>query len=355
MSEKTEKPTPKKIRDARKKGQVAKSVEVTSGVQLAVILGYFTFEGPALWRMLVQLQELAINATNQTLSMGLGQLMEAVGSLAVRFVSGIAAVMITTTAFSILVQIGPLLATEALKPSAKKLNVMSNLKNIFSAKNLFEFVKSVLKVSLLSLIFFYLLRQYSSTIQFLPLFPVINGLEVAMRLLFWMFLSLIGFYVVIGIADLAFQRHDNTKKMMMSMDDIKQEHKNLEGNSEIKQKRKEVHREIQSGSLAANVKKSTAVVRNPTHIAVCLYYHPDKSPLPQVIEMGRDKRALHIVQLAEKAGVPVVENILVARALANGTPVGGYIPAELFEPVAHILRLAMKLDYDDDDSEEDEN
>jgi type III secretion protein U len=71
-----------------------------------------------------------------------------------------------------------------------------------------------------------------------------------------------------------------------------------------------------------------------------------------VIEMGRYKRALHIIHLAEKAGIPVVENIQVARSLAAGTPVGGYIPAELFEPVAHILRLAMKLDYDDDDDDD---
>lgn len=97
--------------------------------------------------------------------------------------------------------------------------------------------------------------------------------------------------------------------MMMSLENIKQENKKFEGNPEIK-------------------------------------------PLPQVIEMGKDKRALHIVRLAEKAGISVVENIPVARGLAAGTPVGGYIPAELFEPVAHILRLAMKLDYADDEEDD---
>jgi type III secretion protein U len=163
-----------------------------------------------------------------------------------------------------------------------------------------------------------------------------------------MLFSLIGFYIILGIADLAFQRYQNEKKMMMSLEDIKQEHKNSEGNPEVKQKRKEAHREIQSGSLASNVAKSTAVVRNPSHIAVCLYYHPDKTPLPQVIEIGQDKRALLIVKLAEKAGIPVVENISVARTLASGTKIGGYIPPELFEPVAHILRLAMGLNYDNE-------
>lgn len=351
MSEKTEKPTQKKIRDSRKKGQVAKSAEITSGMQLVMVLGYFCLEGPALWRALQNLQELAISAVNQDLSFGLSLFMAAFRDLMIRFVGGIAVLLIVSAILTITAQIGPLLATEALKPSFKKLNVVANLKNMFSMKNLFEFTKSVLKVSMLSLIFYYLLRQNTPSIQFLPLHPITTGLEVCVKLLFWMCLTLIGFYVVIGIADIAFQKYDNTKKMMMSLEDIKQENKNSEGNPEIKQKRKEIHREIQSGSLASNVAKSTAVVRNPTHIAVCLYYHPETTPLPQVIEMGRDKRALHIVRLAEKAGVPIVENIQVARGLAAGTKVGGYIPAELFEPVAQVLRLAMKIDYDDDDDE----
>lgn len=351
MSEKTEKPTHKKIRDSRKKGQVAKSAEITSGMQLVAVLGYFGTEGKELWRALQGLQELAINAVNQPLTFALGQLTAAFTSLAIRFLGGLGMLLLFITIFTIMAQVGPLLATEALKPSFKKLNVLANLKNMFSAKNLFEFCKSLLKVLLLSLIFFYLLRQNTPSIQFLPLHPVTTGLEVCVRLLFWMLLSLICFYVVIGIADIAFQKYDNNKKMMMSLEDIKQEHKNSEGNQEIKQKRKEVHREIQSGSLASNVAKSTAVVKNPTHVAVCIFYHPETSPLPKVIEMGRDKRALHIIHLAEKAGIPVVENIQVARSLAAGTPVGGYIPAELFEPVAQILRLAMKLDYEDDDDD----
>lgn len=348
MSEKNEKPTQKKIRDARKKGQVAKSVEITSGMQLVALLGYFSFEGPELWHALQQLHELAISVINQDIVFGIGQMVGAFGTLALRFIGGIALLMVLITAITILAQIGPLLATEAMQPSAKKLNILSNFKQIFSKQNLFEFIKSLLKVTLLFMIFFYLLRQYGASIQFLPLHPITTGVQVCIRFLFWMFLSLIGFYVILGIADLAFQRQQNEKKMMMSLEDIKQEHKNSEGNQEIKQKRKEVHREIQSGSLASNVAKSTAVVRNPSHIAVCLYYNPDKTPLPQVIEIGHDKRALLIVRLAEKAGIPVVENITVARTLASGTKIGGYIPAELFEPVAHILRLAMGLSYDND-------
>ncbi|AUH50636.1 EscU/YscU/HrcU family type III secretion system export apparatus switch protein [Chromobacterium sp. ATCC 53434] len=351
MSEKTEKPTPKKIRDARNKGQVAKSVEITSGVQLAVLLAYFCFEGPHLLQALQSMVEVAISVVNQNLVFGINQLTGAFLELAIRFLGGIAVLVIVMTIAAVIAQIGPLLATEALKPSLEKLNPVANLKQMFSMRSLFEFMKSVFKVTILSLIFFYLLRQYSPSIQFLPLSDVATGMRVSTQLLFWMWASLIGFYIIFGIADFAFQRYNTTKQLMMSLEDIKQEFKNSEGNPEIKQKRKEAHREIQSGSLAGNVAKSTAVVRNPTHIAVCLRYEPGETPLPQVTAIGHDAMALHIVKLAEKAGIPVVENIGVARALAAKTKIGGYISAELFEPVAQILRMAMNLNYDDDEDD----
>lgn len=346
MSEKTEQPTAKKIREARAKGQVAKSTEVTSGVQLAVMLSYFMFEGGYLLDSFTALLDTTINAINLDLASALKQLGELFGAIVVRVAGGIAAMLIITTLVAIVAQTGPLLAPEAIKPSLEKLNPLANAKQMFSMHSLFEFGKSIAKVGVLSLIFFYLIRQYAPTIQFLPLCSVACGLEISTQLLYWMWAVLIGFYVMVGIADFAFQRYNTNQQLMMSLEDIKQEYKNAEGDPHMKQKRKEVHREVQSGSLAANVAKSTAVVRNPTHIAVCLYFKPGETPLPRVIEIGHDHVALNIVALAEKAGIPVVENIATARALAALCEVGRYIPAELFDPVAHILRIAMKLDYE---------
>ncbi|MCX8565603.1 MAG: type III secretion protein U [Glomeribacter sp. 1016415] len=346
MSEKTEKPTEKKLRDARKKGQVAKSVDVTSGVQLATLLGYFTLEGPALMHGFDSLLNVSISVILLDLNTGLNQIIGVFVGLVLRFILGIAALVIVMTVLAIVLQIGPLLAPEALKPSFKKMNPLDNFKQMCSMRSLFELGKSLFKVVLLSLIFFYLIRQYAPSLQFLPLQAVTSGLVVSTRLLYIMWSTLVGFYVFFGLADFAYQRYHMTKQLMMSIEDIKQEFKNSEGNPEMKQKRKETHREVQSGSLAANVARSTAVVRNPTHLAVCLYYRPGETPLPQVLEIGRDAFALHIVALAEKAGIPVVENIPLARALAAQTEVGRAISPHLFEPVAHILRLAMKLQYD---------
>ncbi len=355
MSEKTEKPTPQKLRDARKKGQVAKSTEITSGIQLASLLGYFLVEGKRLLHGFEALSTLSIEVSNADLASAAGRLAGATAELVLRFTGGIAVLVVLMTVAAVIAQTGPLLAYEAMKPSLDKLNPLANLKQMFSMRGLFELAKSITKVALLSLILFYLIRQYGPSLQFLPLCGVSCGLRMSAELLYWMWCALLGFYVVFGIADYAFQRHNTTKQLMMSIEDIKQEYKNSEGNPEIKHKRKEAHREVQSGSLAANVGKSSVVVRNPTHIAVCLFYRPPETPLPQVLEIGRGARARHIVDLADKAGVPVVENVGVARALATQTEPGGYIPSSLFEPIAQILRLVMKLQYEREEREEDDD
>ncbi|WDD90591.1 EscU/YscU/HrcU family type III secretion system export apparatus switch protein (plasmid) [Burkholderia sp. FERM BP-3421] len=353
MSEKTEQPTAKKRADARRKGQVAKSAEITSGAQLAVLLGYFLFEGPRLMQAFEALARASIDVVNDDLVTALDRWLGVLGAVVARFVIGLALVVIGVTVIAVVAQIGPLLAPEALKPSADKINPIANAKQMFSMKSLFEFAKSLFKVGVLSIIFYYLIREYAPSLQFLPLCSVECGFAVSVRLLYWMWAALIGFYVLFGLADFAFQRYNTTKQLMMSIEDIKQEFKNSEGNPELKHKRKEIHREVQSGSLASNVAKSTVVVRNPTHVAVCLYYDPVAAPLPEVVETGRGKRALHIVALAERAGVPVVENVPVARALAARLAVGQVIPPDLFDPVAHILRLVMHLDYEPDHDDDD--
>jgi type III secretion protein U len=353
MSEKTEQPTQKRIRDARQKGQVAKSVEISSGVQLAVLLGYFYFQGPALEQSLQSLVEVTIQVVNQDIAHAMNQIIIVFLDILLQYMGGIALLVIASTILAIQAQIGPLLALESMKPSLDKINPLANLKQLVSMKSLFEFAKSVFKVLVLSMVFIYLIRQYASSLQFLPLCGARCGIDVTSLLLFWMWAVLVGFYVVFGIADFAFQRRTIMKQLMMSKEDIKQEFKDSEGNPEIKHKRKEAHREVQSGSLAKNVAKSSVVVRNPTHLAICLYYQNGETPLPQVLEKGEDALALHIVRLAEKSGVPVVEHVPVARALMAEVEVGEYIPSSLFEPVAHILRMVLELDYEQDETQED--
>lgn len=347
MSEKTEQPTIKHLRDARKKGQVVKSDEIVSGAQLVALFGYFSFQGSALIENLKALILATLDVLNQPLTQATTHIQDLFLQIVMQFMGGMALLLIVTTVLATIAQTKPLLAWEALEFKLDKLNPIANIKQLVSMKSLFEFLKSVCKVALLSLIFFYLLRRYLASLQFLPLCGIACGMSVAAQLLAWMWSSLMGFYLVLAIADFSFQRRSVMKQLMMSKEDVKREYKDAEGNPELKHERKKMHRDIQSGSLAANISKSTVIVRNPQHIAICLYYQQGETPLPLVLEKGCDARALHIVALAEKAGVPIVEHISVARHLMAQTEIGDAIPAALFEPVAQILRVVMQLDYDE--------
>lgn len=346
MSEKTEKPTEKRLRDARKKGQVFKSEEITSGIQLAVLFAYFCFQGEALVGGIRDLILATLTVLNQPIEKAVEHILSVFLQILLLFIGPLALLLICTTILSVVAQTGPLLAWEAMTFKLDKLNPMANLKQMVSIKSLFEFCKSAFKVAALAIIFFYLLRRYMPSMQFLPGCGTACGFSVTKQLIAWMWGGLIGFYLVIGLADYAFQRHSTMKQLMMSKEEIKREYKDSEGNPEMKHERKKVHQEIQSGSLAANVSKSNVVVRNPQHIAICLYYRQGETPLPIVLEKGRDAMALHIVSLAEKQGIPIVEHIPVARHLMSAVEVGGTIPTELFEPVAQILRWAMNLEYE---------
>lgn len=345
MSEKTEQPTAQRLREARSKGRVAKSADIVNGVQLLVLLAYFAVEGGMLLRALGELVNVSVQAVILEWPAALHALLGVLFDLALRFGLPLALLVIGTTVATVLLQTGPVFTPDAVKPSLEKLSPLANLKQIVSLRSLFELAKSSVKLLLLSLLVYYLIRQYGTSIQFLPLCTVACGVEVSAWLLYWMWAALAGFHAVFAMADFAFQRHELNRQLMMSVDDVREEYEEAEGDPDIRQKQREIRHEMQSGSLAANVFRSTVVVRNPSHLAVCLYYRRGETPLPMLIEIGHDRMALHIVRLAEKARVPVVENIEVAHRLAAEAGVGSYIPAALFEPVAEILRLVMQLEY----------
>lgn len=348
MSEKTEKPSAKKLRDARQKGQVVKSQEIGAAMQLGLILLWMLNEGPALQTALGALISTSIDVINLPLGAALTQLGGQLLALLLRFVFGLAGLLVVALTLTGMLQVGFLVAPEAIKPSAGRLNPLANLKNMFSSKTLFELAKMLLKVSVLGLTFYYLFKRHAASFAHLPHAGLEAGMALCAELARWMWAVLVGFTACFAVVDYAMAHRQLHKQLMMSREDMKQEYKDAEGNPETKQRRREVAREVQSGSLAGKVAKASVVVRNPTHIAVCLRYVADETPLPVVLEYGRDARALHIVALAEAARIPVVENVALARALIASTEPGDYVPEPLFDAVAQLLRV-LETQLEDDD------
>lgn len=346
MSEKTEQPTEKKLRDGRKEGKVVKSVEITSVLQLAVIFLYFHFFTEKIIQQTSGLLLLAVGLINKPFIYVLPQLTHALGycfALAMAFLCG---GIFLATVGGVLIQIGLVLASKAIGFKGQRLNPVSNFKQIFSLNSVIELLKSSIKVISLCLIFLFLFYYYASTFRALPWCGLPCALPVFSGLVKWMWAGMMAFYIVLGVLDYTFQYHKTMKEQRMSKEDVKQEHKDMEGDPQTKMRRREMQREIQSGSLAQSVKQSVAIVRNPTHIAVCLGYHPTEMPVPRVLEKGSDACARHIVNLAEHNLIPVVENVSLARSLFFEVERGEKIPDSLFEPVAALLRIVLKIDYD---------
>ena len=342
-SEKTEKPTPKKVKDARKKGQVAKSQELPVGLQLAAVLLYLHSQGKTIIADIVQLIALAISATSLPIDQAINEFVGAFFSVVIDTVGVLAAILCAVTVIGFVSQTGFMASPESLQFKLDKLNVANNLKQLFSLKNAVELLKALVKLIVVSLVFAYLLSHYAGSLQFLPYYRIKDGCNVVLQLIFWLWGALVFCYIVFFIADFAFQKHQLMKQLKMSKEDIKQEFKDSEGNQEIKGHRRAMHQEIQSGSLAANVKKSSVLVRNPTHVAICLYYQEGDTPLPKVVAKGVDKQALWMVKLAEKEQIPIIENIPLARTLLAEVDEDNYIPEHLFDAVSSILWLVKGL------------
>lgn len=348
MPEKNEKPTDKRIKESRQKGQVIKSVEITSGSQLAVILIYFSFAGPDLVNSIGLLITSSMQKLDKPIAIATLDITAEIATVFLHIMGVLGGALVLTTIMVVMAQIGPLIATKAIGFKGQHINPLSNIKNLVSMRSLFEICKSLFKVILVSLIFGYLLRQYAPTFGYLSYCGTACAFPIFSILMQWLVGSLLACYVVFGILDYSFQYYNTMKQMKMSREEVKREYKDTDGDPEIKSKRRELQQEIQSGSLSSKVKGSTAVIKNPVHYAVCLFYHPEKAPLPVVLEKGRDSRAKSIIKLAEKFGVPVVENVRLAQMLHNEVDCDEVIPEHLFEPVAAILRFVLNLEYQKD-------
>ncbi|GAB2734845.1 SctU family type III secretion system export apparatus subunit BscU [Melaminivora jejuensis] len=344
MSEKTEQPTSKRLRDSRQKGDVAYSKDFTQTLLILAIFGYLiAFSGrivDALAQMIVLPSTLLGLGFNEAANKLVDALLREAAWVVLPFIG----IVLAAGLFGDTMQVGILFAFEKLKPSAKKLNVLSNLKNIFSKKNLVEFLKSLVKISFLSVLLWLLIGDALPLMTSIPQAGMAGLGQVVGELMKTMLIHIGLAYGVIALADFAWQRFQYRKGLMMSKDEVKQEYKEMEGDPHIKHQRKQLHQEMLQQGAVASARKATVVVTNPTHLAVALHYDAEETPLPVVLAMGEGALAERMMAAAREAGVPVMQNIALARALTEQAQVGQYIPAELVEPTAHLLRLLQQME-----------
>ncbi|MET0044933.1 MAG: EscU/YscU/HrcU family type III secretion system export apparatus switch protein [Candidatus Thiodiazotropha sp. 6PLUC3] len=253
-------------------------------------------------------------------------------------------------------QAGPVITFEKVKPNMDHLNPASGLKKMFSMDNLVEVFKSIAKTVLLFIIGWLILKASLPDLVKLP-----QGMASFIGSTFWgMLLSLliwsVGIFTFIAILDAGYQRYSYIKKLRMSMRDIKQEHKENEGDPMIKQQRRQAHQEWSQQSASEAARSANVILVNPTHLAIALDYDREKTPVPTIAAKGEDLVAKAMREAAEEAHVPILRNVELARALYSVTNEGDIIPSDLFDVMAEVILWAKQVrEQIKKDSEADEN
>ena len=344
-SDKTEKPTPRRIREARKEGQVAKSQDLGAA---AVLLGLAGFFIPA-WQFVIQNYLPYMVASLQNLTIYQAQ-MNDLPKVAVQAIWLVVlgslpfmAISLGVGLFINLVQTRLNFSVKTIKPDFKKLNPLTGVKNMFSMQALMNLAKTIAK---LAVIVYLCVKKYQAAISTIA---QLSQMEMGQILYFVLhfaqelMLQIALVFLVLGGLDYIYQRHSLMKQLKMSKQEIKEEVKQNEGDANIKAQRKAKYQQLLQNAIA-NVKDATVVITNPTHFAVAIQYEKEGLGIPQVIAKGADEIAQRMKAEAKKLDVPMVENVPLARGLYAKVKVGDVIPDEFFGPVAEVLALVYQLE-----------
>jgi len=335
--EKTEQPTPKKERDAREKGQVARSQEVVSAGSLMAVIAYLWLAWGDITARLTGLFDVAAELALGDFRIGAANGLAIVARECVRIFAPVAAVTIAAGIATNVFQFGIVLSLQALSPKLDKISPAAGFKRIFSMKQVVETLKSILKIVILSILLWYVLRAA------LGPFTVSIGCGLACQInltatVLFQTLMYSGLaFLIVALADFVYQKRSHIKSLMMSKDEVKREYKESEGDPHIKGHRKQVAYEILTSEGGAAARKGTAVVVNPTHLAIVLRYDETETPVPVVTAKGQNRQAATLRAEAEEAGVPIFRNAPLARRLYADAAIGEAVPDELLDAVAEVL------------------
>ena len=349
-SSKTEKATPKKRRDERKKGNVFLSQDAVAVVTLLGSFGAFWLLAGNIGEQLAGYMRFCFTKVDLAGGLGIDDMlhelvMQALGLL-VRSVLPITLVTAGCAIVATFAQTRLLVSGELMRPKFNRINPLEGFKRLFSLKSVINALKGLLKICILMIIVYMSISgMFHESAKYLYV-----DLRASSSHLFSEGMSMI---VKIGIAfialaalDFMYQWWDYERNLRMSKQEIKEEYKQTEGDPQVKGKIKEIQRRRAQQRMMQQVPGADVVIRNPTHVAVALRYKPDKDQAPVVVAKGLDELALRIVKVAEENQVAVVENVPLARSLFAETDLDREIPPQFYGPVAEVLVYVLKLDQE---------
>ncbi|MFF2908573.1 flagellar biosynthesis protein FlhB [Paenibacillus sp. NPDC057934] len=343
--EKTEKATPKKRQEARKKGQVAKSAELSGAVVLlSAVLSLSMFGGYMKERFMTLYMDIFQNRMLQEISPeNVMEIFSGYGVQVLLLLAPLFGVTFFMALVSNIMQVGFMATGQGLTPKFSKINPIKGFKNIFSMRSLVEFFKSILKLLLIAYLVYSTLWGQKRNIMSLSHIDTEGIFKFVAKLTMTLGLKIGAVLMVMAFLDYMYQKYEHEKSLKMSKQDIKDEYKKMEGDPLIKGKIRERQRRMAMQRMMQEVPKADVIITNPTHFAVALKYDGSMMDAPQVIAKGQDYVALRIRELAKEHGVVTMENKPLARALFQRAEIGDTVPADLFQAVAEVLAYVYKL------------
>ena len=349
--EKTEEPTAKKKEDTRKDGKVAKSKELSSGVELIALFLILKFWVGNMGTQFMSLFDRIYEKFPEYTTYWEGSivrrdyhiLFKAIYLDVLKILLPFFAIGIAISIIVNMMQFKFKVSTKPLKPKFNKLNPVSGMKRLFSAEKLMELLKSVLKVILISDLVYSTIKDDWVYLFKLYEMPLNQAIELIGSIVINLGLKISLFFLVIAFADLAYQKYKFNKDIKMTKQEVKDEYKNAEGDPQIKGKIRQKMREVSQRRMMQDLKQADVVITNPTHFAVAIKYAPEEHAAPIVVAKGADYLAQKIKAAARENNIEIVENKPLARMLFANVEVGQEVPPELYQAVAEVLAFVYKM------------
>ena len=349
--DKTEEPTAKKLDDARKEGQVAKSKEIGNCLGLFVFFLVLRFMAGSISDKFIDLFSGIYGSIPTVTVYPSGNMpVRAMDSL---FKSSLVTILVIVLPMMIIGYVvafaGDLLqvkwkpTAKPLQPKLSKINPIKGLKRIFSMNSVAELIKSLLKIGLAIPIVYFYIKDKIGLIYILYEMPLMQAIVLIGTTIIDLGIRISAVYIIIAAADFGYQKWKFHKDMMMSKQEVKDEYKNTEGDPQIKGKIKRKMMEASRRRMMQKLPEADVVITNPTHYAVAIKYEPTERDAPYVIAKGEQYLAQKIKEIAKENGVEIVENKPVARALYHNVEIGESVPPELYQAVAEILAFVYHL------------
>ena len=343
-SQKTEDPTEKKLANAKKKGQVAQSMEIKSWMILLGGTAGLVFMAPFMTANIRDTIEPFIRNPH-AIPADFAHLLQLVATLSVKIgliLAPLLALLFVIALFSNIVQFGLIFAPEKIKPDIKKVSLISGVKRMFGPRALMEFLKGILKLLAVGIVAFSMALPMLQDLTLIPYYDLAQVMDRINIIAILLAIGTVGVMTVIAALDFAYQKHAFKKKMMMSKQEVKDEHKQSEGDPQIKARIRKVRMERAQQRMMAAVPEADVVITNPTHYSIALEYKMDDMTAPKLVAKGIDHLAMRIREVAKAHDVPIVENPPLARALYAGVKLDEEIPPEHFKAVAEVIGFVMR-------------